>query len=168
MSLAFTDWDDAIAARLQPIRDELASVPVAALPREAGKFGVDNFESVDWLFPSYSPIPSNNQDGVQDVNVNLTVRLYFQYLYSIGIETNTLRWAESQILSLLVSYRLPQSYGSIQLLPCRLYAPEQGQWHKEINFEFRARIVPSDTIEAPPAVEVIGIDNQSDELIRVE
>lgn len=169
MSLPFTTWDEAITARLEPVRTTLENIPVAALPREAGKFGQDQFESIDWLFPSYDPLPRRGSaDLVQDVNVSLTVRLYFEFLYSIGIETNTLRWAESQIVGLLIFYRMPQTLSFLELLPCRLFAPTQGQWQKEINFQFKARIIPSDTIKEPLPVQLIGVNDPSGELIRVE
>ncbi len=169
MSLNFTAWDEAIATRLEPVRTALDNIPVGALPREAGKFGEDQFESIDWLFPTYDPLPrASNSRLIQDVTVNLTIRLYFEALYSIGIERNTLRWAESQIVSLLIFYRMPDTLTFLELLPCRLYAPSQGQWHKEINFSFNANIIPSDSIEEPLPVQLIGVDDSKGELIRVE
>lgn len=163
----FAAWDEAIATRLQPIRTELAGISVAALPREAGKFGSEEFESIDWLFPTYDGAASETGDRVQDVTVTLAVRLYFKKRYPKGAEKDALEWAESQVLQLLSSYRLPDTLSCLRLATGRLFAPVQGQWFKEISFTFKTRLYPTDGITPPPPVQIIGIDDPSGQLVEV-
>lgn len=165
----FKAWDEAIAARLQPVREQLIGVPVAALPKEAGKFGAEQFESIDWLFPSYQALDSELGDRVQTVTVTLSVRLYFKKRYPEGLEKDALEWAEGQILKLLAAYWLPEAITCLRLVSGKLFAPTQGQWYKELDFSFDARLDPGvDSAIAPvPLVETIGVDDQHGQLVKV-
>lgn len=164
----FSLWDVAIAARLKPIRDQL-TIPVAALPKEAGKFGSEEFQSIDWLFPSYSASPPDGVgDRLQPVQVSLVVRLYFQKRYPQGTEKDALEWAETQVISLLAGHRLPNSTTPLSLESGKLYAPQQGQWYKEINFGFNARVIPGDVAIAPyDPVKEIGLTDQNGALLSL-
>jgi hypothetical protein len=163
----FKVWDEAIASRLAPIRTALGTIPVAALPKEAGKFGEIQFESIDWLFPSYQGSrEENHRYRSQLITVTLVIRLYFQSRYPTGEERNTLEWCELQVLKLLTGYRLPDSNLPLALESGKLFAPTQGQWYKEIEFSFQSRLVGEDAI-APPPVQTIGIDDTIGQLIEV-
>lgn len=164
----FTAWDTAIASRLQPIRTALASIPVAALPKEAGKFGKEQFESIDWLFPEYSAASDNRSDTVQLVEFTLVIRLNFEKRYASNPEEKAaLEWAEEQILSLLPGYRLPDTQSSIRLVSGRLFAPQKGQWYKELRFSFDSLLVPSDDLKPFPLVKLIGVDDRFSKLVEV-
>ena len=168
MAVNFAAWDEAIAARLQPVREQLGGIPVAALPREAGKFGAEEFESVDWLFPTYDAADAETGDRVQDVTVTLAVRLYFKKRYPKGAEKDALEWAESQVLQLLSSFRLPDTLSCLRLSTGRLFAPvSAGAWYKEISFTFKTRLYPTDGITPPPPVQIIGVDDSSGQLVEV-
>jgi hypothetical protein len=163
----FLAWDEAIAARLQPIRTELGNIPVAALPQKVGKLGIDASESIDWLFPSYTAQSSDRTDGIQDVTVNLEVRLYFQKRYpTAGAEKNALEWAETQVLRLLPNFWLPSSYSPLRLQGSPPFVPARGQWHKKIMFYFKARLEPDDAIDKLP-VQILGIDASQEFLVEV-
>jgi len=162
----FKLWDEAIATRLAPIRTALGTIPVAALPKEAGKFGEIQFESIDWLIPSYSASELES-DRTQTVTVTLTVRLYFQSRYPTGEEKNALEWAEGQILILLSGFNLPDSLSALRLESGKLFAPSQGQWYKEIDFQFTSRLIPNESISAIPPIQVIGINDNMGELVEV-
>ena len=157
----FDAWNEAIATRLAPIRDGLNNIPVAALPNEAGKFGKDQFESIDWLFPEYSASLGDTSDSVQEITVTLVVRLYFQKRRTDDPEKfkAALEWAEQQILRILPGFRLPSpSISSLRLVSGRLFAPNMGQWYKEISFQFTTQLVPSDEIEPMPLVTKVTTD----------
>lgn len=159
-SMRFDLWDEAIASRLQSVRTTLTPIPVSALPKEAGKFGEEQLESIDWLFPSYSASPPDRTDGLQEVEIQLTVRLQFQQRYSDNpAQKAAVEWAESQVIALLAGFRLPETMRAIALESGKLFAPTQGQWYKEINFSFSSRIlgIPS-TIGILP-VQQIGVNN---------
>lgn len=162
----FKLWDEAIAARLASVRTALETIPVAALPREAGKFGEIQFESIDWLFPSYTADKSDRGDSTQTVTITLVVRLYFQSRYPTGDEKNALEWAEQQILQLLSGFFLPSTRLPLSLESGKLFAPSQGQWYKEIEFSFEALLVGQSAI-APLPVEIIGVDDTMGELFEV-
>lgn len=162
----FMAWDEAIANRLSDVRQQLIDIPVAALPREAGKFGSDEFESIDWLIPEYSANPLADLSSTsQDVVVTLVVRLHFTKRYPLDIEKDVLEWAEQQILTLLTGYRLPDSLDNLVLVSGRLFAPRQGQWYKELTWRFTTRVYPSQAV-VTPLVEVIGVDSRGSKLIE--
>lgn len=163
----FKLWDEAIATRLAPIRAALGTIPVAALPKEAGKFGEIQFESIDWLFPSYSGSRSDRSDRIQNIEVKLVVRLYFKDRYPTGEEKNTLEWAEQQILQLLSGFSLPDSRLPLSLESGKLFAPSQGQWYKEIEFGFESWLVGEDAIASLP-VQIIGAGDTIGELFEVQ
>ncbi len=151
----FAHYDEAIAMQLAPVRDQLKTVPVAALPNEAGTMATEDFESIDWLIPSYQAEPPDAiGDSFQDVTVTLLVRLYFKKRYPKGQERDVLEWAETQVLQLLTGYRLPDAQSDIRLVSGRLYAPSKGVWFKEIEFSFKAQIVPIK--KEPEKVKIIG------------
>ena len=162
----FKLWDEAIATRLAPVRIALGTIPVAALPKEAGKFGEIQFESIDWLFPSYTADKSDRGDSAQTITITLVVRLYFQSRYPTGEEKNTLEWAEQQILQLLSGFFLPSTRLPLSLESGKLFAPSQGQWYKEIEFSFEALLIGQSAI-APLPVEIIGVDDTMGELFEV-
>ncbi|NET60654.1 MAG: hypothetical protein F6K47_32290 [Symploca sp. SIO2E6] len=165
----FDAWNEAIATRLAPIRDGLNNIPVAALPNEAGKFGNDQFESIDWLFPEYSASPSDTGDTVQEITVTLVVRLYFQRRRTDNpdIFKAALEWAEQQILIILPGFRLPDTFSPLRLVSGRLFAPSKGQWYKEINFSFTTQLVPSDEIKPMPLVTAVEVDDKFGDLVEV-
>ncbi len=156
----FDAWNEAIATRLAPIRDNLNNIPVAALPNEAGKFGSDQFESIDWLFPEYSTGGADTTDGVQELSVILVVRLHFEKRRTDdpAIFKAALEWAEQQTLLILPGFRLPDTLSPLRLVSGRLFAPSMGQWYKEINFQFTTRLVPSDEVKPMPLVTQVDAD----------
>lgn len=167
MGVNFTVWDKAIGTRLQPIRDALASIPVAAIPQEAGKYGDEQFESIDWLFPEYSA-SSDGSDRVQQLQITLIIRLHFSKRYaSTPQEKAALEWAEQQLLLIVPGYRLPDTLSPVRLVSGRLFAPQRGQWYKELRFEFSAQLVPTDEVEPIPIVITIGVDDSYDQLVEV-
>ena len=140
MAIAYTEWDIAISSRLSPVREELrkANINVAAIPKEAGKLGVDEFESVDWLFPQMEGLPREHRGKQQPVRAVLVVRLTFDQRYVSDGDTHkaALEWAETEIIELLIGYRLPKAREDITLDNVRLFAPEAGRWFKELRFIF--------------------------------
>ncbi len=163
--MRFDLWDEAIALRLQSVRMAITPIPVSALPKEAGKFGIEQFESIDWLFPSYTAAPPNRNDGLQEVDFMLVVRLQLQERYGGIDEKAAIEWAESQILMLLTGYKLPETTKAIALESGKLFAPTQGQWYKEISFKFSASVLGISQNVLP--VENIGADNNSRKLMEV-
>ncbi|MEO0842641.1 MAG: hypothetical protein AAF063_27570 [Cyanobacteria bacterium J06643_5] len=147
-------WDKEIYKRLQPVQTELekAGIPVAAIPKQAGVFGVDKFQSVDWLFIGLEGLPRETRENRQSVIVNLVVRLTFdnRYVDDEDLYKAAYEWAEVEILKLLVLYRLPQTRSEITLENARLFAPDAGRWFKEIKFSFQADIYSSDDTKKLP------------------
>lgn len=171
MAVNYLAWNEAIAERLQPIRDELTDIPVMALPDKAGEYGEPNFEVIDWLFPKFRTIESN-QDGSKDLEYTLIIRLYFKQLSSLNPEyRRTLDWAEGQILHRITNFKLPGALTSITDPQGQLYAPKRAAiWYKEIETTFRTVMIPTDKIETPPTPPVltIGADDQSGLISKVE
>lgn len=142
MAIAYTEWDINVSQRLGSVRKELekVNINVAAIPKEAGKLGVEEFESVDWLFPQLEGLPREHRGRQQPVRVVLVVRLTFDQRYVSDDDTHkaALEWAETEIIELLVGYRLPKTREDITLDNARLFAPEAGRWFKELRFIFEA------------------------------
>lgn len=162
MSLDYEAFDVAISKRLESVRTELANadITVAALPKQPGELGKDEFESVDWLFATLEGLPRETKEKRQPVKVGLTVRLMFdnRYVDDEDLHKAALEWAEIQILSLLVMFRLPGARTDILLDNARLFAPEAGRWFKELRFSFEAYINAKDKVPELPKVLVKQID----------
>lgn len=168
MAIAYDEWDFAISDRFSGIREELkkASINVAAIPKEAGKLGLDEFESIDWLFPQLEGLPREHRGRKQPVRVVLAVRLTFDKRYVSDDDTHkaALEWAEVEIIKLLVGFRLPKTREDILLDNARLFAPEAGRWFKELRFDFEADVVGVDKPDElpPPLVKQVEIKDCSD------
>jgi len=168
--LDYEAFDTAIATRLAPVREALAGIPVAALPKEAGKFGSDQFESVDWLFPDYQGIPRESKRHSQDVRMTLLIRLAFNDRYSDDPNfTRAMDWVEQQVLGLLVYHRLPGANTDLEVEGGRSFAPVAGRWVKEIRFTFETTIVPIEVPAEPtPLVKLVRNTDSVGVLAEVE
>lgn len=180
MSLDFDAYEQAVSARLEPLRTALASVgvPVAFLPRQASKVGdLEHQGHISIAFPDSEGQADAANELSQRVTVNLEVRVSLSDRYKDAenpnpVETEaTLNWCVKNVIGLLILYRLPvpRIKGVLRLTRHRLFAPKGDRWEAMIRFNFEVSAISSvevDTSEIPKVTEIEAVQ-RGDQLFVV-
>lgn len=138
---SFSEHEKAIAARLQPLRQVLASdnIPVASLPQEAAKFTENYPGSIRILVGhSYRGKEAATTGQKREIDCAVYIRLPKRYDDAPPeIRDPAIEWVEGEIIKHLLGYLLPTAVSEMLLVSGRLMAPEEGEWQKEVAFKFQ-------------------------------
>lgn len=143
MALKLTVLDLAISERLQPLRDALneSGVLVSTLPKEVGKYSLDDTGAIHLLIPEVSSTGGEDESyGTQTVESKIFLRINLSKRYQDAPnEIDVLEWTVDQAISLLIGFT-PEGINCqrpMRFVSYQLFKPEAGQWTADIQFALR-------------------------------
>ena len=141
----FSQYEVEISTHLQPLRDRLAAgnIPIATLPKEAGKFTQKYPGSLRVLVGhSYRGKKVTTSGQEREIDLSVYIRLAKRYEdepqppLDPALRAAAVDWVEEEVIRLLLGVLLPTAATEIFLKNGRLSAPEEGEWEKVITFSF--------------------------------
>lgn len=141
----FSQYEQGISQQLQPLRERLAvgNIPIASLPKDAGKFTQKYPGSLRVLVGhSYRGKQVTTSGQEREIDLSVYIRLAKRYedepqppLDPIS-RAAAIDWVEEEVTRLLLGFLLPSAATEIILKSGRLSPPEEGEWEKVITFSF--------------------------------
>lgn len=141
----FADYEKAISAQLQPLRERLAAgnIPIASLPKEAAKF-TQRYPGSLRVLVGHSYRGKKVTTGGQEREVDVAVFIRLQHRYEDEPEppidpisrAAAIDWVEDEVIKLLLGFLLPAAASELILKSGNLAPPEEGEWQKVISFSF--------------------------------
>ena len=141
----FSQYESLISAQLQPLRQRLAAgnIPIASLPKEAGKFTQKYPGSLRVLVGhSYRGKKVTTSGQEREIDLSIYIRLAKRYEdepqppLDPTLRSAAIDWVEEEVTRLLLGFLLPTAATEIILKSGRLSPPEEGEWEKVITFSF--------------------------------
>lgn len=174
--LGLTDLDLKISERLEPLRQILAeaNIPLRTLPKEAGKYSVDeSINAIKTIIPEVSGDASLT-DGVQFIRYSIVVAIALDKRYTDNEEKDkaVVEWVADKAIELLYNFYPFEEDGSytqrsLQFQSYNLFKPEQGTWEAEIVFNC-SRQLKAEPMQAKDIrpdeflIELYAVLNQQD------
>lgn len=167
MSLNLTEIDLSISEKLQPLRDTLEElqIPVACLPKEAGKYSSEDMGAISIMIPQCNGVqPAPENLGIQEVSYLVVIHLTLGKRYQDNPEErDVIEWVSDRITFLLLGFnpmvtdksliRRPLWFDSYSLLQ-----PTNGRWEAELRFQFsRLLVTPVEFIDDNTPVQSIEL-----------